>query len=328
MGDIHGYYLVDISGSGIPELFAIGIRGNTGRDIYLVGVNGVLLSEPVHFWGDGIRVPNDFNFNGVFVIADPDFAPTFHVFMRGNGIGFNNLGHVSTNFAPVVRTAYEDSTVIMQYHPGEIVSAINNWRFAALGSGPGGTSARYDVRFWNAYSEEAARVGASLWASMDIGFAKLEGLVPISLRSNYTTAITRAEFAMLAVYLYRSATGLEITGRSTFTDTNNVYVEMMAYVGVISGVGGGRFAPNDNITREQAAVLTARLAGVIGQPLPVQAPTFADNASLSTWAVGGVGQMQASGIMGGVGQNLFNPSGSFTREQSIITMYRLFGFAD
>ena len=32
--------------------------------------------------------------------------------------------------------------------------------------------------------------------------------------------------------------------------------------------------------------------------------------------------MQKSGVMGGVGDNKFDPKGSYTREQSIITMLR------
>jgi len=36
-----------------------------------------------------------------------------------------------------------------------------------------------------------------------------------------------------------------------------------------------------------------------------------------------VGQMQASGIMGGVGEGLFNPHGAYSVEQSITTLIRL-----
>jgi len=36
--------------------------------------------------------------------------------------------------------------------------------------------------------------------------------------------------------------------------------------------------------------------------------------------------VQAADIMGGVGNNIFSPHGTFTREQSIITILRLFEF--
>ena len=94
------------------------------------------------------------------------------------------------------------------------------------------------------------------------------------------------------------------------------------------GVGGNRFDPNAQLTREQAAVMLARLADAIGQPFPPSAPTFADNAQVSSWAADAVGQMQATGIMGGVGDNRFAPGGDYTREQSIVTILRLFDVLD
>jgi len=40
-----------------------------------------------------------------------------------------------------------------------------------------------------------------------------------------------------------------------------------------------------------------------------------------------VGLVQGSGIMGGVGDNRFDPQGEYTREQSILTMLRLYKLA-
>ena len=169
---------------------------------------------------------------------------------------------------------------------------------------------------------------ASNWAQESITEAVGLGLVPQNLQAQYTQATTRAEFAALAVALYETITGRVITERATFNDSTDINVQKMGGLGVVQGVGGGNFNPNGTITREQAAVMLARLAYAIGQPLPASAPTFADNAQLSSWAVDGVGQMQAAGIMGGVGNNNFAPQGQYTREQSIVTMMRLFDILD
>ena len=164
---------------------------------------------------------------------------------------------------------------------------------------------------------------ASTWAHEGIIQAIALGLVPFNLQASYNQAITRAEFAALVVTLYENQRGT-ITGRSTFGDTNDVNVQKAAYIGVVAGVGNNRFAPNDTLTREQAAVMLARLADAIDSPLPQQVATFADNTQISDWARDGVGRVQAVGIMGGVGDNMFAPRGSYTREQSIITILRLF----
>ena len=165
---------------------------------------------------------------------------------------------------------------------------------------------------------------ASGWAREDITRAISLGLVPVALQSDYTQAATRAEFAALAVYLYETVTGIEITGRVNFADTTSVYVEKVAYLGIVEGIGNNMFAPDYPITREQAAVLLSRLATALNFEHIVHPANFADNSQISSWALAGVGLMQALEIMGGVGNNNFAPRSPYTREQSIISMLRLF----
>ena len=167
----------------------------------------------------------------------------------------------------------------------------------------------------------------SSWARDAVAEAIEKELVPAHLQSNYTMPITRAEFAALAVALYERLHG-EIIGRISFADTSDVNVEKMAYLGVVTGVGGNQFAPNRDISREQAAVFLSRLTVAAGYPLPSHTATFADNNEIASWAIEGVGQMQATGIMGGVGNNRFAPRQQYTREQSIVTMMRLLDVID
>ena len=163
----------------------------------------------------------------------------------------------------------------------------------------------------------------SPWAVEQVFWARAEGLVPTNLQSNYTQAITRAEFCSLAVVVYERVKG-EITARTTFIDTDDVNVEKAASVGIVSGVGDNRFDPNGTLIREQAAVMLSNLADAFGQPFPKQAATFADNNSASSWALDGIGKVQAAGIMSGVGDSRFAPKQQYTREQSIITILQIF----
>ena len=166
---------------------------------------------------------------------------------------------------------------------------------------------------------------ASDWAKDGLNTAISARLVPGNLQSSYKQATTRAEFAALAVTLYEMFNG-EITERETFSDTSDINVQKAAAIGVVNGVGNNNFAPNSGLTREQAATMLARLANAIGKPIPLSAPTFSDKAAISSWASEAVGQMQSTGIMGGVGDNLFSPTGSYTREQSIVTILRLYEY--
>ena len=164
----------------------------------------------------------------------------------------------------------------------------------------------------------------SQWAQSYVREAYNQNLVPSNLMGRFGQPITRAEFTALGVRLYEEVTGREITGRVTFTDTDDVNVEMMAYLGVVRGVGDNRFNPDGLITRQESAAILSRLSSVIDMPISPNAPTFADNDAISGWARGYVGQMQSSGIMGGVGNNRFDPNGRYTIEQSITTMLRVY----
>ena len=163
----------------------------------------------------------------------------------------------------------------------------------------------------------------SQWAASQVYAAISDGIVPAALQSNYTQAATRAEFCALAVAVYEAVKG-EITGRTTFTDTSDVNVEKAASVNIVSGVAPGRFDPTARLSREMAAAMLSNLASAAGHPLPQQSATFADNSSISSWAFGSVGCVQAAGIMTGITVDMFAPKQPYTREQSIVTAARLF----
>ena len=169
---------------------------------------------------------------------------------------------------------------------------------------------------------------ASLWSHNYITRAFDLGIIPEHLQNQYTNPMTRAEFAALSVALFETAIGHEIpvSAGIFFEDTMDRNVLKAAQIGVVQGIGDNLFAPHDLLTREQAATMLTRLASALNMPLSTAYATFADTAQISHWAIEGVGQVQAAGIMTDIGDNLFSPLGSYTREQSIATMIRLLDY--
>ena len=167
----------------------------------------------------------------------------------------------------------------------------------------------------------------SSWAIDQVNAAITAELVPQSLQSRFTQPITRAEFCALAVTLYESMKG-EITERITFPDTNDVNVEKMAAANVVEGIGENQFAPDAALTREQAATLLARLADAMGNPLPSLPSLAVDKDSFSWWAAESIGQVQAAGVMNSTSTSeiIFSPQSPYTREQSIVTILRMFDY--
>ena len=166
----------------------------------------------------------------------------------------------------------------------------------------------------------------SEWAVERVTITIEMGIVPDFLQSKYQTGITRAEFCALATLFYEMITGESITGRTTFTDTSDVYVEKMAFVGVVSGMGDGTFNPNGTFTREMAARLLVNLADKLGSPMAKQETTCADRGNISSWAYDAVGQVQLAQVMTGTGDNKFDPQVGYSREMSIITMLTVYNY--
>ena len=162
------------------------------------------------------------------------------------------------------------------------------------------------------------------WAADDLQKAAALGLFPSFLDNQYKKALTRAEFCAIAVAFYETLTGGTITGRMAFSDTADENVQKMGALGVVSGQGDGSFLPNDNLTREQAAVMLARLAAVSGKPLPQGSASFFDERDIAPWALDAIGRVSAAEIMGGTGDNMFSPKQLYTVEQGVITILRLY----
>lgn len=171
----------------------------------------------------------------------------------------------------------------------------------------------------------------SAWAKADVERAAELGILAQELQDKYRQPITRAEFCSLADLLWSKVTGSSAAAQTvSFTDTDDAHVLNMAAEGIVSGVGDSRFSPDGQLTREQAAVILVRLADTINDRggkehvVPAGTAAFADNGSISGWALEAVGRVQAGGVMSGVGENMFSPKGNYTREQAVITVMRIY----
>lgn len=98
------------------------------------------------------------------------------------------------------------------------------------------------------------------------------------------------------------------------------YCDAVEYVyenGLMSGVSGGRFAPNDTLTR---AMLVQTLYAMEGRPAAASAG-FADVAS-GDWYASAVNWAAANGVVSGVSETGFGPNNALTREQLALILYR------
>lgn len=162
------------------------------------------------------------------------------------------------------------------------------------------------------------------WAEKAVNSAIDSDIVPLSLQARYTQTITRAEYCALTVALYEKITGKAITERKNFPDDNgDVNIQKLYGLGIVGG-SGGLFNPDGEFSRAEVAVMTAKLLEKLEKPLPAADSTFADRESIPAWALPAVGQVQAAGLMSGVGGNRFGPAVKYDRQSAIMLSKVLF----
>ncbi|WIV12476.1 NlpC/P60 family protein [Proteiniborus sp. MB09-C3] len=170
----------------------------------------------------------------------------------------------------------------------------------------------------------------SNWAKADIDKAKEINLVPKKIQGDYRSSITREEFSEVAVKLYELLSGKECSfqGKNPFTDTQNTQVLIAYQLGIVYGKGNGRFDPNSTINREEISSMLYRELKILKPEFNYSKSyeyIFTDYDSISSWAKEAVNYLYYFGVISGVGDNRFNPSGNTTREEAIVLAKRMHG---
>jgi len=166
---------------------------------------------------------------------------------------------------------------------------------------------------------------ASNWAKEALTNAYDVMLFPRELNPYHvdcTRGMSRAEFAAVTVNLYRAMGGRldGVSDAHPFTDAGSDSEVGFAYnLGFVGGTSAATFSPDSTLTREQAAVMLskvyARLRGDIPQ---ADATSFADDASVSSWAKSAVAFMAEKGFVNGVGDNQFAPQKTLSIQEAVV----------
>lgn len=177
----------------------------------------------------------------------------------------------------------------------------------------------------------------SAWAVSALEEARSLNLIPEWAECYYTAPITRSVFCSVLGQMLTTATGktldelryqtyegVEVIPYAdiSFSDVKSgedYFIRSCAALRIVNGKGNGLFKPDDPITRQEAAAIMQRAGKILGVQ-PTQSPkTFSDSASFASWAVEAVDYVTSCGIMNGAGGK-FDPLGTYTREQTFITM--------
>lgn len=174
----------------------------------------------------------------------------------------------------------------------------------------------------------------SAWAQDSVDQAIAMGLVPEPVQSGYTQPITREKFTSLIIRAIEKAANksaqdvlaergaVELT--NPFEDTENPDILYAYHLGIINGKQEQIFEPHALLARKEAAVILTNAAKALGRYPYNQPVEFSDSADIDEWARKSVNYVAHRAIMNGVADGQFAPNQTFTTEQAIITVLKLY----
>jgi len=141
--------------------------------------------------------------------------------------------------------------------------------------------------------------------------------------------VTRAEFISLLVRALELGKSENSTAQFSDVQSENWYydaVQTAVSAGWINGYANNTFAPNQNITRAEMAVILSRVLQHLGvtEGKGASLPGYADQAQIQSWAKDAVAQIATLGIMQGRGETHFAAQENTTRAEAAVVVYRIF----
>ena len=141
--------------------------------------------------------------------------------------------------------------------------------------------------------------------------------------------------AMVATVLWRLEGEPEMDDTSVFTDVprGQWYTQAITWAyeqGIITGYGGGRFGPQDNVTRQQLAAMLFRYAKTMDLDGGERASlsTYRDQGQVADWAREAFAWAVAKGHINGTSPTTLSPTGTATRAQCAAILTRMLAYEE
>ena len=135
--------------------------------------------------------------------------------------------------------------------------------------------------------------------------------------------------AMLVTVLYRLANPDGTESAHNFADVpeGQWYSHAVAWAssnGIVSGVSENKFAPNEDITREQMALIIYRYAKMQGFDISESSTleSFTDTSDVSAWALDAIKWANSVTLVNGTSETTLSPKATATRAQVATILMR------
>ncbi|KRF10089.1 hypothetical protein ASG89_00675 [Paenibacillus sp. Soil766] len=134
------------------------------------------------------------------------------------------------------------------------------------------------------------------------------------------STITRAEFVSMIV----RALQLNAAGGTDFADTGSHWakdaIATTSALGIVDGYEDGTFGPDNNITREQMAVILVRASHLASANGVLE---YKDSGDVSAWALGPLAALTTKGVLNGYQDGMLKPKAFSTRGEAAVIIIRI-----
>jgi uncharacterized protein YkwD len=179
-------------------------------------------------------------------------------------------------------------------------------------------------------ASQFADVSPDAWYAVAVTFVVNEGIMHGTGDSTFSPNGMMSR-AMVATILHRLAGEPAVVFEPVFADVpaGRWYSSAVIWASsnqIVHGVGSGRFAPHDNVTREQLATLLFRFA--VFSDMDTDVPRshnllpFDDRMQISSWAVAPLLWATYHGLITGTSDTTLTPAGTANRAQCAVILYR------
>lgn len=160
------------------------------------------------------------------------------------------------------------------------------------------------------------------WAQEAIAYCYAKGLMVGTGETTFAPDLTTSR-GMIVTILYALEEKPAVSGGTAFADVdeNAWYADAAAWaakIGIVSGYGDGCFGPDDEITREQMALILMNYARYKGYDTKKanDLDKFSDAGEINSWALDAVRWANAEGMMNGRSADTIAPLGTATRGEA------------
>ncbi len=259
--------------------------------------------------------------------------PMFEISAKNGNENITNISGKVEITVPYQKSASEEEEAVIVYSVSEDGSLVIVPK-ANLDNGKIELeNGQLNTKFVIAYNPKQFADSENHWANKNVKFLAARGILNGKSEASFDPngQVSRAEFVQILAKL--SDEEFAKSGGNTFADVDagSWYSNAVMWAsasGIVTGMGEGKFMPNESISRQDMAVIIERYLKHRGETLKEKnkEANFTDASSVASYAKDAVDKMQKAGIINGAsdvkGGVSFNPNSQASRAEAATMIVR------